>query len=479
MRKTFLCLLLVLLAFSTASAQYTIVMESRYYDLELPLRSFDTIIFPDRSVVQLFKTDQWNLKTLYLRASDHTGNELWLTVVDQAYWPTDFQNAFIEPLWDGSMIVAYTHNSRRNTQGLPRDLIVKRYSTIGTLMWEFNTHEAWPATRKKLSDLTILGMDTVLVAGFFKQSEGHVKEFLMAINAMSGQQIGTRIMDDNPQAYELRLAADISPSTVVYGYEEFYDHRDAMVTSYDLNGNHRWTYEFGDADIHSIDQDTDGNTYILTEESALYFSRTKLDAGGNLIWNYTNAFPLPQVCKLGSITCWRDGITILRWRNGHVQLSGPEGNLRFSEEMFNSRDSRHPVTVVSDQELLFGYVGYDQDLTMYYLGLVQYLIDDPVLASKDAERLITIVPGFELQPAYPNPFNSNTTLTLTTPTTGPVQVAVFDMLGRQVDYWSVPATNAGVVPITWSAHDNASGVYVIQLLTPDGHRATQRVTLIR
>lgn len=85
---------------------------------------------------------------------------------------------------------------------------------------------------------------------------------------------------------------------------------------------------------------------------------------------------------------------------------------------------------------------------------------------------------FELDAAYPNPFNPVTTITYTLPTRGEAQLMVFDPVGRQV----AELVNADMLPgrhsVRWDAGALASGVYFYRL-THGGQVQTRPVVLLK
>jgi hypothetical protein len=83
--------------------------------------------------------------------------------------------------------------------------------------------------------------------------------------------------------------------------------------------------------------------------------------------------------------------------------------------------------------------------------------------------------NFELQPAFPNPFNATTTLPFTIKRAGRVNLTVFDVLGRErAELWNgvLPAgAHASVVNgLDWS-----SGVYYARLQSGEGTRTIRMV----
>lgn len=81
------------------------------------------------------------------------------------------------------------------------------------------------------------------------------------------------------------------------------------------------------------------------------------------------------------------------------------------------------------------------------------------------ERFSGIPTEFTLEKAFPNPFNSTTTLMVGVPKNAEVRVSVFNMLGQKVATLYSGRLNAGYHPIVWNAQSIASGLYIVQLET--------------
>ena len=86
--------------------------------------------------------------------------------------------------------------------------------------------------------------------------------------------------------------------------------------------------------------------------------------------------------------------------------------------------------------------------------------------------------GFQLAPAYPNPFNAATTLSYRLPADEHVRLAVYDLSGKQVRTLVDERQKAGSHDVRFHAEDLPSGVYFFRLttsnLTRDG-----KLTLVR
>jgi hypothetical protein len=103
----------------------------------------------------------------------------------------------------------------------------------------------------------------------------------------------------------------------------------------------------------------------------------------------------------------------------------------------------------------------------------------------DAALLSSTIPErFLLHPAYPNPFNGETTFRIDVPGEADLTVTVCDILGRAVFHRLMPRQNAGQVEVRWRASDNASGIYFVRVVAHP-HNGTaplsshQKVMLLR
>ncbi|MFN1836118.1 invasin domain 3-containing protein [Balneola sp. MJW-20] len=88
-----------------------------------------------------------------------------------------------------------------------------------------------------------------------------------------------------------------------------------------------------------------------------------------------------------------------------------------------------------------------------------------ILPGEDADGLPST---FELYNNYPNPFNASTTIRFATPLEGPVNLEVYDVLGRKVATLADRNFQAGYHDIRWSSSGLASGIYIYRLVTSGG-----------
>jgi hypothetical protein len=71
----------------------------------------------------------------------------------------------------------------------------------------------------------------------------------------------------------------------------------------------------------------------------------------------------------------------------------------------------------------------------------------------------------ELLNAYPNPFNPTTTINYNLSEDGPVRLAVYDVLGREVALLVNEVRKAGAYTVTFDASHLPSGLYIYRLQT--------------
>ena len=86
--------------------------------------------------------------------------------------------------------------------------------------------------------------------------------------------------------------------------------------------------------------------------------------------------------------------------------------------------------------------------------------------------------NIELLSAYPNPFNPTTQVSFTLKEPQKVNVSIYDVAGREVAVLVNDQKAAGTHVFTFDAGDLSSGVYIIQLRTPNSIQS-QKITLLK
>jgi hypothetical protein len=80
--------------------------------------------------------------------------------------------------------------------------------------------------------------------------------------------------------------------------------------------------------------------------------------------------------------------------------------------------------------------------------------------------------------AYPNPFNPVTMVTMNIPAEMEIEVAIHDMLGRQIVELANGVYGAGSYELIWDASEHASGIYFVQMIG-GGQKSIQKLMLVK
>lgn len=95
------------------------------------------------------------------------------------------------------------------------------------------------------------------------------------------------------------------------------------------------------------------------------------------------------------------------------------------------------------------------------------------------EPVSGIIPkSFNLSQNYPNPFNPNTKINVDLPKNTYVKVAVYDMLGKEIEILVNNQLNAGSYKIDWNAAKYASGIYFYRIITSE-FTDTRKMILVK
>lgn len=86
---------------------------------------------------------------------------------------------------------------------------------------------------------------------------------------------------------------------------------------------------------------------------------------------------------------------------------------------------------------------------------------------------------FALSPAFPNPFNPSTQITVHVPTRQRLSVQVFDVLGRNVATLASNRLFSGSTTLTFQADNLASGIYIVRAFGENGQSLQRKITLVK
>ena len=99
-----------------------------------------------------------------------------------------------------------------------------------------------------------------------------------------------------------------------------------------------------------------------------------------------------------------------------------------------------------------------------------------------AAKLVVVPLAFALDASYPNPFNAETLIPYSLPVAGPVELAIYNIMGQKVRTLVQGEQAAGRHQIAWDGRSDrgsslASGVYLSRLASPQGVQVRQLLFL--
>lgn len=122
--------------------------------------------------------------------------------------------------------------------------------------------------------------------------------------------------------------------------------------------------------------------------------------------------------------------------------------------------------------------GLSQDMEFSF-GPWQFLVLEQVSSNTTTYPNWDLVPSsFKVKPAYPNPFNPNTTVSVHMNTINELKVEVYDTMGRLQLTRSLGVRNPGVHSVVIQASDWSSGTYLLRVYAGNEVHQ-QRISLIK
>lgn len=177
-----------------------------------------------------------------------------------------------------------------------------------------------------------------------------------------------------------------------------------------------------------------------------------------------NTFHLTLDAEDGAWLAWSDTSGVAKilhldnegipWHNQYP-LEGfdlfDEDNI-YVERLFAEEESNH-VWAIGRKRTEFNYYS-----VLY--GYKAQLISDEWLTAKNKERIYPSLPSLS---AFPNPFNSSTTISYSLPSPGRYAIDVIDIQGRLVQRLSGGWKEAGRYRQIWDGRNWTSGQYIVRL----------------
>jgi hypothetical protein len=190
----------------------------------------------------------------------------------------------------------------------------------------------------------------------------------------------------------------------------------------------------------------------------------------------------------GSVTASVSDVLELLIFDGDILLAYVEGDLRGKVDAVQSPISEEylfPIMLHSNMEagefVNFKLLTTDGELIEFNEGVEfnnDMIVGNAITPFSLSSVNYGIASAFEVNYAYPNPFNPNTSLDYILAVDTELNVSVYDMNGRLVETLVNGMMKAGHNQIIWNASHETSGVYFIKFESK-GQTSTQKVVLIK
>ena len=136
--------------------------------------------------------------------------------------------------------------------------------------------------------------------------------------------------------------------------------------------------------------------------------------------------------------------------------SGGLSNIQALNDDVNDATQRAPRMADDGSFVYIVWEDYRTDQQIYFT--TNY---DPDAGITDAVNPTV----FEIHALYPNPFNKSLTIDFSLEGQSKIELAVFDITGREVEHHSLGNYSSGSHTISWSGKHYSAGVYFIQLIS--------------
>ncbi len=130
-----------------------------------------------------------------------------------------------------------------------------------------------------------------------------------------------------------------------------------------------------------------------------------------------------------------------------------------------------PWTVVSEglpQDVVYALALSESGILWAATATGLYRTVAPVISAQ--ERIAQPRATSRLDPNFPNPFQTTTSIPFSVAQAGPVELSVFDVLGRRITTLVSGSLRPGQYQVEWNSTGLAEGVYLYQLVTAGRRR---------
>ena len=473
LRKMLFVMLACLLA-ASVSAQPVEIWEQTYPTGGTQAKGMDVGIYSNDDAVHALvvaSVQQW-APSLRLEKVDGDGNVVWQTTVAQADSGL-IMNTRVLPLDDGGAVVTYSLSWKPEWVGVNgvenHGLGVARLNASGNILWNDTTYNN-SRIEKQVRDIALIDGNIVFSGwwGAGSQAIGgrtaHITTYSLDGNIISRVLVDEMLEISRLADAEIALDAVYMCGSIVTAGE--------FIAKVGHDGLIEWTTPSEIEMITEMTLGIDGILYVTGMNSNQNYMVASINTDGTYNWQriFEEGVPNPPSQAIVQLP---DGRIVLWKNNLQLVLIDPDGQRLYEGGIFGEPDEweSNALAVYPDGDLLLSSSGIVTGVMLTRVGDSVTEVDDNPASARVTE--------FALAPAYPNPFNAMTTLSIAVPEPGEIAVSIVDVTGRTLEAWTLNASSSGTYELSWSANHHASGMYFLRAETSNGMSAIQKVVLVR
>jgi uncharacterized delta-60 repeat protein len=386
-----------------------------------------------------------------------------------------------------------------------QDMVTIKYDSDGNVIWtRLEDGEDEDNSHAQGLCLVVGPAGNVFVGGFITtDSTGTDMAVVKYDTEGTLQWIRTVNGGNNEEDKAWGIVVDASENVFITGYvTTSVDNTDCFTAKYNSAGTIQWSTTYNGSG-NSTDKawgivvDTDGTVYITGQYTAAYentnYLTIKYSSSGTALW--TSSYN-----GTGNGTDIAGAVGILPNPNNTTSIVvtgkswGILPNYDYATVKYNSTNGQQTSVKRYSMNGVTNDIAKDLAISedkVYLTGYSQLFVEDSpseqayistmMLDFGNESEMVTgsnLPEKFMLHQNYPNPFNPSTTIKFDVSNKSDVKLAIYDMLGKEVDVLVNQQLEPGSYTISYTNKNLASGVYFYQLRAGE-FKEIKKMTLIK
>jgi hypothetical protein len=361
--------------------------------------------------------------------------------------------------------------------GVHSDFGTVKYDSAGTQQWVAN-YDGPLHEDDGSASIDIDNAGNVYVGGYTTGTGGY-PDYAVIKYDNNGNELWSQIYDGPAHSLDMVsvIKTDNLGNSYVTGHSIEPPYYGFCLIKYNSSGQQIWikrhlgSHNLG-AFGGNIKLDASGNVYVSGADINAAMNMDgcfmKFDSSGNMLWKKTYNGPGSGDDIFFQMTLDVDNIYVTG------TSIGPGSNRNYCILKFNESGEEQWTARYDVNGCLNSYMNslaVDQMGKVYFSGLVWENNAWKLATLKYSQPIgihninSEIPKEFRLYQNYPNPFNPSTVIKFSIPKSSAVKLAVYDMLGMEVEQLVNEQLNAGNYEVSWNAMKFSSGIYLYRLVT--------------